>query len=127
MASKSRAGVSLEGTDAFDKVSTGGFDTKSMDKLCEIYLKNMELKHTRVHQVVFDDLVKDPLTTSKKVYDFLGRPWTEKEDKWVRATFDNPDCDTGSTVADRHADCRSDSAHSSDKWKDELPNDAQKH
>lgn len=120
-ASKARAGVHTL------TKRTDDFNLHSMDKLCEGYSSNLDFKHPRLLPVVFDDLVKDPLFTSQKVYKFLEMPWTEKQDEWVRTTFDNPDCDTGSTVTDRHLDCRSDSASAATKWEQELSSNVIKH
>lgn len=143
LASKARAGVALEVPDDPMKIEGSGnqdhnatltkiahdrgFDMKSLDGMCENLHANMKFKHPRVHQVVFDDLVKDPLKISKDVYKFLKLPVTEKLDEWVHATFDNPDCDEGSTVKDRHDDCRSDSAKSATKWMQEISHGAKKH
>lgn len=104
------------------------YPLENMDEDCLHFAENAKFTHPRLYRIVFDDLVTNPKGESKKVYKFLGRPWGQKQDDWVRDTF-NADCvlteaEKGNgkdhAAAMRHDDCHSDSAKSKLKWKKTL-------
>lgn len=99
------------------------FSIENMNNSCNFYAENLKFKHERIHRVVFDQLVADPLTVSKGVYKFLKMPWGSQQNEWVKATFNAQDCE-GSKVGSFH-DCHSDSAAVATLWKNQIGTDVE--
>jgi len=93
-------------------------NTASMEKSCTLIKENMKAHHPRIKKVLFEQWVKSPKPISKSIYKFLGMHWGEKQDDWVKATF-NADCN-GNHTEGRHNDCHTDSKKVAKKWKQEL-------
>jgi hypothetical protein len=89
----------------------------SLDKVCKNIAVNLGFKHPKVHRVVFEELVKDPLQVTKGVFKFLGRRWSSHQDDWVHETF-NADCNN--TKTGKYKDCHSDSKAVATSWKAKL-------
>jgi len=102
----------------------GGLSASMIEDYCAEFSANLDLKHDRIHRIVFEDLVTNPSKVSKDVYKFLGKSWGAKEDAWVKATF-NADCgENGLEEESSHHDCHKDSAAVATKWKSTISSSA---
>lgn len=97
-----------------------GIGGDTIEKLCGQVARNLDVEHTRIHRVVFEELVKNPWNVTKGVFKFLGRSWGKPQEDWVRGSF-NSDCDE--TQEGRFNDCHSDSAAVATSWKESFPSD----
>jgi len=104
-------------TGAFNKSIVRSLET--LTSICDAFLSNFESlqDHPRVTTVVFENFVTQPAATSKRVFDFLGLPYTDVQEKWIQETF-SPDC-----VNKKNAlfdDCHQNPELSITRWRDEL-------
>mmetsp|Transcript_50445 Transcript_50445/g.109551 ORF Transcript_50445/g.109551 Transcript_50445/m.109551 type:complete len:485 (-) Transcript_50445:332-1786(-) len=110
-------------TGAFNKSIVRSPET--LTSICDAFLSNFESlqDHPRVTTVVFENFVTQPAATSKRVFDFLGLPYTDVQEEWIQETF-SPDC-----VNKKNAlfdDCHQNPELSIERWRDELTMEEQK-
>lgn len=93
----------------------------SLLEICETFASNLELNHSNIHHVVFEELVSDPVKTTMKVYDFLDIPFEEPQRAWVDRTFDAKECPPPPPgVPKEFTDCHEKSKNTAEKWREVL-------
>lgn len=84
--------------------------------ICDHFQKNLHTPHPRVRRILFENLIRDPTTVAKMNYEWLGLPFDEAAESWIRANFDGH-CSKESTFGT----CRGNSSASLLRWKEVLP------
>lgn len=99
----------------------GSFHTDSvytMLEMCDAFSDNANVSSPHLLNVVYEELVQDPVNTTRAIYRFLGRPFREKDKNWVDANF-NSEC---AESDEPYSTCRSNSTASLERYKYELTN-----
>lgn len=78
--------ASWKTTEPFSSLVKGG-EFYRLTEMCDTFVANMEMKHPRIKQVVFEELTNHPKETAWEVYLFLGLPYTSVQDRWIDRTF----------------------------------------
>lgn len=86
--------------------------------ICDKFAANSQIQHPRVFTIVYEDLVKQPTTVVKNVYDFLGMEFGARQEAWIASTF-SARCDH----QDHYSDCKTDSSEHVAKWKTVMKQD----
>lgn len=89
-------------------------------KICDSYAKGIEMNHTQVVRIVFEQLVKDPETVMRDVYAFLQVPFGEAQRSWLRQTFNAKDCPGVNEFIAPYSDCHTNATASLEKWRNVL-------
>ncbi len=84
-------------------------------KTCKVMNKNMFVKHPRLHTVMFDDIVREPLRSFQLLFDAIGLPFGAVQREILEETFNNQNCQE-----DEMTTCKNNSTESIAKWRYEL-------
>jgi hypothetical protein len=86
------------------------------EQLCETMTKNMKLVHKHSVRVKFEDLVRRPQATARKMYEDAGLVYGDKQTEWVKNHFGlHTDCDETMLST-----CKKDSSLSLTKYKTRM-------
>jgi len=85
------------------------------EELCDTFARNINTSESRVHRVVFEDLVSRPAQVMRDVYDFLGLPFQQAQKDFLTSTFNSQDC--ADTEQNNYTDCHADSAQEKTRWR----------
>merc|ERR1719191_1552762 len=81
--------------------------------------RQMSVRHKNLIKIRFEDLVRRPQATARKLYEDLGLKFEEKQRKWVQDHFGkHPDCEETALST-----CKKDSMKSLKKWVPALKQD----
>eukprot|EP00401_Gymnodinium_catenatum_P071437 CAMPEP_0117484194 /NCGR_PEP_ID=MMETSP0784-20121206/14335_1 /TAXON_ID=39447 /ORGANISM="" /LENGTH=1498 /DNA_ID=CAMNT_0005278765 /DNA_START=42 /DNA_END=4538 /DNA_ORIENTATION=+ len=86
-----------------------------ISEVCQQFLDNLAVVHPRLHRVVFEELVSDPLGSLNRLLDALGLEATATVQEWISRNF-NADCMHASSFST----CRTNSERMISKWVDVL-------
>jgi hypothetical protein len=96
-------------------------DAYTMWEACDTYVANGNLTDPKLINVVYEELVQDPVSIIRGVQEGLGLSMTMKQMQFVRENFDG-ECED-LDVSDNYATCKTNSTASLETWKQELSND----
>jgi hypothetical protein len=88
--------------------------------ICESFASNLNFTHPRVHNVVFENLVKQPQDEMLKAYNLLGLPFKNREKAWLNSTFDAKACPEPKPWEIGFTDCHTNSKVVAEKWRSVL-------
>lgn len=71
-------------------VESGAFYT--LGDICDHFAMNLKFQDSRVHRVVFEDLMTSPNSVAQEVYKFLDQPFSKDQEKWIQKAFNAAEC-----------------------------------
>lgn len=92
----------------------------TLAEVCEAFAANLDLNHPNVIHVDFEQAIRHPHDTMRKVYDFLDLPYGDAQEAWVNRTFDASDCPPAPKWLRGFTDCHTQSTAESEKWRNVL-------
>merc|ERR1719375_783056 len=87
----------------------------------DTYVANGNLTDPKLINVVYEELVQDPVSIIRGVQEGLGLSMTMKQMQFIRENFDG-ECED-LDVSDNYATCKTNSTASLESWRQELSND----
>jgi hypothetical protein len=82
-----------------------------MINICDNFAKNIQVRHPQIHQIVFEELAKDPERVTRQVYDFLGMHFSNRQKRWIAKNF-NANCGDEA----HFTDCKRNSSSHIEAW-----------
>lgn len=95
-------------------------DNTALTKICDSYASSIAMNHSKVHRIVFEQLIRDPEGVMKDVYRFLHVPYGEAQRDWVRKNFNAKECPGVNEFIAPYSDCHTNATASLDKWRTVL-------
>mmetsp|Transcript_27231 Transcript_27231/g.47651 ORF Transcript_27231/g.47651 Transcript_27231/m.47651 type:complete len:449 (-) Transcript_27231:32-1378(-) len=99
-----------------------------MLSICDVFAKNINVKHKRIEFIVFERMTTDAAGTLEDLFEFLGLEFGSATQEWIEQNFD-ADCGFwsrfylgfcsvfGVSGCEAYTTCRSDAAASNEKWR----------
>jgi len=111
--------ASWKSTPAFQNIVDSG-ELGTLPDICKIFNDDLDFKDDRVHRIIFEKLIKDPVRETQNVYEFLGLPFGDDQLQWVKRTFDATNCPEYDSWYDNFTDCHQASQDEAEKWRTVL-------
>lgn len=92
----------------------------NLTQVCDAFAANLDIEDDRIHTIVFEDFLRDPVHIAKRAYLFMGKEFGQAQRDWINRTFDAADCPE---VPDWHvgfSDCHTKSASQTEAWRTVL-------
>jgi len=105
-------------------VKQGDFYT--IPQVCDSFAENLDLNDTRIHRVVFEDLLDQPFNTTQAAYKFLGMQFNEVQEHWIQHVFHATWCPPVDESMEGFTDCHIDAGGNKQKWREVLTDQEEK-
>mmetsp|Transcript_107010 Transcript_107010/g.301051 ORF Transcript_107010/g.301051 Transcript_107010/m.301051 type:complete len:379 (+) Transcript_107010:114-1250(+) len=89
----------------------------TLTEVCDMFQANLDLNHSHVHHIVFEQLTHRPWRTMQAAYEFLGLKFGPAQRQWVRKTFNAAACPEPKPWEIGFMDCHLNSRAVNSRWR----------